>query len=44
VDVFVGDELGERVRNPLEESGRALLREDVVEDLHETAVRLGRAG
>ena len=44
VDVLVGDELGERVRDPLEERVEALLGEHLVEDLGEPAVRLGGAG
>ena len=44
VDVLVRDELGERVGDPLEQRVEALLREHVVEDLGQPAVRLGGAG
>jgi hypothetical protein len=43
VHVLVGDEHGERVRDPLENRIEALLGEHVVEDLGKTPVRLGRA-
>ena len=43
VDVLVRDELRERVRDPLEQRGRVVLREDVVEDLGQPAIWLGRA-
>ena len=43
VDVLVGDELGEGVRDPLEERVEALLGEHLVEDLGEPAIRLGGA-
>ena len=43
VDVLVGDELGECVRDPLEERVETLLGEHLVEDLGEATVRLGRA-
>ena len=43
VDVLVGDQLGEGVRDPLEQGVEALLGEHVVEDLGQAPVRLGRA-
>ena len=39
-EALVGDEVGERVRDPVEQRVEALLGEDVVEDLGEAAVRL----
>ena len=39
-EALVGDEVGERVRDAVEQRVEALLREDVVEDLREAAVRL----
>ena len=44
VHVLVRDELGECVCDAREERGRAFLGEDVVEDLGQPPVRLGRAG
>jgi GGDEF domain-containing protein len=40
VDVqrLVGDQLGERVRDPVEQRVEALLREELVEDVRETTV------
>ena len=43
VDVLVGDQLRERVRDALEQSVEALLGEHVVEDLGQAPIRLGRA-
>ena len=43
VDVLVGDQLGEGVRDALEQGVEALLGEHVVEDLGQAPVRLGRA-
>ena len=40
VERLVGDEVGERVRDAVEQGVEALLREDVVEDLGEAPVRL----
>ena len=44
VHVLVGDQVGKRVRDALEQGVEALLGEDVVEDLRESTVRLGGAG
>ncbi len=44
VHVLVRDEIGECVCDPREECGRVFLREDVVEDLGQPTVWLGRAG
>ena len=43
VDVLVGDQLGEGVRDALEQGVEALLGEHVVEDLGQASVRLCRA-
>ena len=44
LDVLVGDELCQRVRDALEQRVEALLGQDVVEDLRQPAIRLRGAG